>query len=106
MEFRDVAPEHKVWALSVKDLMKKLQALAKLQFPMGLAWTGTGSGPAQPAQAGGSEPPAAAAAAASEPTAAAATLEPSTEAAAPEPTAATQSVADAGPDASVPGAGM
>lgn len=97
MEFRDVAPEHKVWALAVKDAMKKLMALQKLQFPMGLTWTGTGSGPTQPAQP---TPP-------SDPTSAAPSpaSQPSAATAAPEPTAASQSIADAGAEPSAPDAG-
>lgn len=56
MQFRDTAPEHKVWALSVKTVMKKLHALAKIQFPMGLTWTGTGRGPAPKAEASQAAP--------------------------------------------------
>eukprot|EP00892_Ulva_mutabilis_P003801 jgi/Ulvmu1/1793/UM119_0011.1 len=96
MEFRDSAPEHKVWALSVKALMKRLLALAKLQFPNGLTWTGTGAGPKPGAAV--SQPPAAADTAAPDlaadaPKPEAPVPEATPDAAAPEPPVAPESVA-------------
>jgi hypothetical protein len=43
MEFRATAPEHKEWAMTVKQVMQRLQQLVKAHFPQGLKWEGANS---------------------------------------------------------------
>jgi hypothetical protein len=45
MEFRQTAPEHKVWVTAVKECMLAIQALASTFCPGGLVWTATPAAP-------------------------------------------------------------
>lgn len=43
MEFRNIAPEHKVWVTAIKQCMNSMQALVAKHCRCGLTWNAAGT---------------------------------------------------------------